>query len=453
MRAILLGFGSLAMSALGFGLGLHVTFPDDLALKRLQWEIQDRSRDEWALAASDLDLWMFTGVSLDDATLYKVKKSRFRRNADNEKPPEINAFLHFDRLRARLQPSALLQRGLMVSYNADLYGGALSGSAGVVGDEQRIAAELEGLDLGQVPMAGDGWTIALSGRANLDTDLTLNSEEVKESKGHLDLSFDQLGLVSGDMMGLKLEPMAFSKAKLGMEVADGVAKVTEGTFTADQLELVVSGDITLAKELRRSRLRLALVLTLGENLDKLAHFVPTMNEARQEDGSYHFTYAGTPGLARLRPDRAGSRGTSGPLGGGNLPQGGMVGDEMMPRGPGMGGPGMDRSGPGMDGPEGPGELGADEEGASADDDAEARRQRRLERIRKARERRAQREAERRAAGEDGPTRPRIQGGEGEPMDPRDWQDEPPPRDEENEPAPEDNIQEEGYDPFIDGNDQ
>lgn len=388
MRALKLGVGALGATFLGFMVGLHVHFPSQAALDRLRYEIQDRSRGDWGLEASDLDLYMLTGVSLDDVTLYKVKKSRFRRRAESEKPPEVSRFLSADSLVARLQLLPLLRGGTMVDFDADLYGGTLEGEAGEVGKHMRFAAQGRDIDLAAMPFSGEDWNASLTGRLVLDADVTIDKESYKDSEGSFRIAAQDLALVTGEYSGFKLEPMKFTDSVLAFSIDKGVAKVTEGHFASDLLEATISGDITLNKDFKRWRLRLNVVVTLSETLDKLARFAPAMSDARADDGSYHFIMAGTPGLAKLRPDRLGAKG--GPGQGVGVPGmdgprgiGGMPGFEDEPMGPEM-------DDPGAGGGE---ELSADE-----------RRQRRLERIRKARERRKQREGDREGGEEDMPER-------------------------------------------------
>ena len=262
----------------------------------------------------------------------------------------------------------------MIAFDADMYGGSLEGEVGVLGDEQRLFAEGRGLDLSRLPLSGDDWNANLTGLLTLDSDVALNRDEIKKSEGSFKLSVDQLKLESGEYSGFKLEPMAFTEAVLAFEVEDGVAKVTQGHFVSDLLEATVTGDITLNKDFKRWRVRLNVVVTLDETLDKLARFSPALSDARDDEGNYHFMMAGTPGLARMRPDRLGARGEAGTAPGARMP----LGEDEPPPGP---------------------EPEAFDEEVTDGTTAEDRRQRRLERIRKARERRKARE------GEGGPTGP------------------------------------------------
>ena len=431
-RIVTLALGGLATGVFGFLAGLHLTFPDDAALRWLGYQVQDATRSEWGIQADDLDLYLLSGASLDNATLMQIKKPRFRRGQE-EQPAEVSPFLHMETLRARLELLPLIRRGIMVAYSADLYGGNLSGEAGEVSGVRRLVAEGSEIDLSKIAFAGEDWTLDLGGLLSVDADVSLDTEAIKKSEGFARLRIDKLVLQGGEFSGFKLEPMTFTESVLEFEIENGVAKVTKGHFASDLLEATVSGEITLNKDLRRCRLRLNFVLTLSDTLDKLARFAPTMSDARAEDGTYHFIMAGSPGLARPRADRMGARG--GP--------GSEEGD----------GPGIMRP-PMLGGPDGPGDVEGMDGPSGGDDEASAeeRRQRRLERIKKARERRRQRMDEQGGTMPEGdgpmdpPFPPRIRpGGEngpiGEPFDP----EEDGPIDEPMGP-PDEDMPEEPFDP-------
>lgn len=429
MTTALVALAALGVGALGFVVGLHLTFPDDLALQRLRYEVQSQSKGTMALQAADLDLWGLSGGSLDQVALISVQRPRGRLDPNAVNVPKGRPVLQADRLSARLQLLPALRQAWMVSYDARLYGGRVEGEAGLDGDLQRLVAEAEDIDLSLVPLVGDGWSLDLAGLLALDADVVLNTDDIKASEGKASLTIEGLKLAGGEVAGLTLDEIPFSEAVLAFEIEDGLAKVTEGHFVSEMLQATVTGDITLNKEPRRCRLRLSFEITLSDKLDSLARFAPGMKSARDENGVYHFMLAGTPGLARFREDRMAARG--------NVRGRPSLGDE----GPGLGmGPGM---GGALDG------AGPDEEGG--EDDAETRRQRRLDRIRRARERRD--------AGDNSPSRrpdppsadpPTSIRKSPEDFEPRDrWEDEGPPDDREDDPMQDEGPDQGPFDPAED----
>lgn len=429
-----------AMTLASFALGFQWMFPDEDALRWARWKTEDSSRGTWAFDARDLDVTIFGAVALDDATLYKLERPR--RVRGEQIPGAPVPMLTSPRVSARLELLPLLTGALMVALNADLYGGDLDMRVGQDGALRVIEGDLDGLDLSRVPLSGDEWTVDATGTAALVSDLQIDTEKIKESQGTLSLRFQDFKIAGGEIAGFKLEPMTFTEAVLAFEVEDGEAKVTQGKLVSDLLEATITGEITLNKDLRRMRMRLQFQLTLNEELDKLARFVPTLSDARDDDGVYHLILSGTPATARVRGDRLAARGDE-------RPRSGRVNGPDGFQGPGQNGLGIGEL-PGEDGDPGVGE----EEG---DDDAASRRERRLERIRRARERRQQ---ERDDEGQDGsPARP---GGRTfEPMMPsRGGDDGQEPRGQgdmdefgrppDDEGPPEDGPPEEPeYDPFLD----
>ena len=438
-RFLIPGLVGAATGLVAFGIGLHVTFPDDDALARLKWEIQDRSGGGYALEASDLDLWWLTGVQLDDATLYRVERPR-RRGRTTEEPPPPTALLGASQFNARLQLLPAITGALIASFDADLYGGEVSGEAGVDGPVQRLELDGEDLDLSLLPLYGEGWSVELGGKAQIEADVSLDTDEIRNSEGSVSIEIDGLAIQGGEAGGLTLDPMPFSEAVLKLELKDGTAEITEGRFVSEMVDATIAGEIGLMRDLRRSRIRITITLRLSDTLDTLARMAPATKYARDEDGVYHFIYSGTPGLARVREDRdaaAGEEPRRGPLGGGG-PMGGELGGQMG--GP-MGGAGG---------------FGDREPAEGGDDDD--RRAERLERIRRARERfRESRESDAGGVGEREPMRPGADrrepqmdaedfGPDDRELDQEDWEDDPQ-RDELRDLGPEDEedlLQDEPY---------
>jgi hypothetical protein len=95
-----------------------------------------------------------------------------------------------------------------------------------------------------------------------------------------------------------------------LEVEDGVARVTKGSFASEAVEVEVSGDITLKEDLLRSRADLEIVLKLSDAVDKMARLAPMMSRARDDDGTYHLSLVGSLNALRFREDRTRSAGAT-----------------------------------------------------------------------------------------------------------------------------------------------
>lgn len=292
--------GGGAWGAATFLVGLAATFPEDVARERIEWEVGERSKNEYAVSIGDISIWR---MALDDVQLYTVKKGR--KTKDEPKPPmERTPTLHLDSLGLSIPPLKALMGKEAVSFDARLYDGAVDGTWSRDATEMALAFDAEDLDLAKLDLGGKNDAIHLLGKLVGEGDLTLNTEDVKESTGTLRFSFPGLGLGAGSAIGgFQLPEVAFTKADLAFEVKDGKLEVTEGTFESPTLAATVSGDITLNKKLARSRYRLEIAFTLPEDLDQLAQLAGDLKRARDTEGQYHYLVTGTIFQPHARPSR------------------------------------------------------------------------------------------------------------------------------------------------------
>jgi hypothetical protein len=185
------------------------------------------------------------------------------------------------------------------------------------GTVMEIFAQTDALDLSKFPIEGEAWRVDLTGKALLDVDLEVDTEDIAKSRGHIKLDVADLVLSGGEALGSKFEeiakgvfPATFTEAVLEFAVEDGKAEVTRGSFLSEPVELEVSGDIQLKKDLSRSRINLEIKLKLADSLDKLARLAPMMSSNRDEDGTYHLNATGTVTSPRLKEERGTKTGST-----------------------------------------------------------------------------------------------------------------------------------------------
>ena len=111
MRTVGLIFASGLWATLVFLFTLDLSFPDDALLERARWELNESTSGEWDFQASKAGLWRWSGLKVDDLTLYHGKKRNLRRKRSSddgrqETPPTQVA--HFDHLKVRADLPALL---------------------------------------------------------------------------------------------------------------------------------------------------------------------------------------------------------------------------------------------------------------------------------------------------------------------------------------------------------
>jgi type II secretion system protein N len=302
IKTIGIAAGASAWGLAVFGIALHVHFPEEPLIEQLRWQIQESSGGEWLLSAEGASPYRLTGIALEDVILFKAEKKRRRSSDDN--PPAVTPVLRSDSVAVRAKPLSLLSGSQAASFSADLYSGELSGDVSLSESTTVLDARAEEIDLNLIPLGSEDWSLDAAGMLSLDVDMAFNSQNVKESEGTIDLNIDSFAINSGEFMGFTIdEPTTFSEAVLKMETKKGKLEITEGSFVSDTIEIGLDGYITLAKSFRRSRMRIGLHIKLADQYDMFAKNLPQMKSARDDEGVYHFTLSGNPSNPRLQEER------------------------------------------------------------------------------------------------------------------------------------------------------
>ena len=309
-QQILIGLGLAAWATVAFGAGLFITFPEDALLKRLRYEVQEASGGEMALTASSARPWRLTGVALSDVTLLSVPKAKRGRRAEEPEPP--TPMLTSSSVAARVELLSLLRGKQAARFSTDIYDGDLSGRVSISDTGSAIQATADALNLALIPLVGETWSLDAGGRMNLNVDLDL-PDKIKESEGTVSLLVDGLTLDIIEVGGIPIgEQATFSRAVLRMEADKGKLEVKEGEFISDLVEIELGGYVTLAKQVKRMRMRLEVKFSLADKFDLLVKNIPQFKRARDDDGVYHFTVSGTPNNPRFSEDRTATRANRAP---------------------------------------------------------------------------------------------------------------------------------------------
>ncbi len=404
--------GGCVWGVVAFGVGAWAAFPEEAVKDRMVYEVGKGSKDEYALDVEDLSLWRLSGLDARDVKLYTVKKPRKgpKKKKPAEEPEATDApesalerslALSLDRLAVRAAVIPTLMGERAVAFVAETLDGSIDGTWAQSKGGVKLAFDADDLDLSLVPPGKEGTQLSFLGKLQAHADLELDSDDPKKSKGTLRFDLPGFGLAKGSKLGgFELPEVVFDKAVLAMEADNGKLEVTEGTFESSTLTATVSGNVTLNKKLARSRLRLEIVFSLPDDLDKLAQLAPDLRRARDAEGQYHYLVTGTVLDPSARATRAGAKG----------------------KGPGARDKGDDDGMPGLLDRPFAGAGGGD----ASDEDRKAAREKRLEerreRLRKRRE-----DAEKNGApGMDRPFPPRDDGDLPDDFVPPGFEDGPPP---------------------------
>ena len=274
--------------ALCFVLFLFATFPYDTLGRRLEDEAGKNGLD---LTIGRLGHSGFLGVR---ATEVKVRGNS----------------LQFDFERVDLRPEllSLLLRRTAFGFSFEGYGGTGKGHAALSKDGQNLTSfslEVKNLDARALSLAFLPGT-ELVGTAQVKIDLpTLLPEEA--TTGQLKVSIKGTGLNSGNLMGLTIPKASLGDLELLASVDKGVVKVEKGGLHGGDLDADLDGSIQLRplKSLSVADLHLRFKPVerwLNEN-PAIKGLMGIIQNGKQPDGSYLFTFSGPLASLSQRPGR------------------------------------------------------------------------------------------------------------------------------------------------------
>jgi|GEM_PF-2486811 len=307
IRWLIAAAGSGLWSSIIFGLGMVLFFPSEWVKDQVAYQVQTQTNKKMLVHIGDAHSSGFMGVGLKDVSLYDSKRGR-RTPGQKGTPPRENTLIGtLNAISLSPNLSGLFSGTLGANVSVDLEGGELGADFGVASSALKVSTDVEDFQLAAHPIKTGEADVELSGLLSLISDVTIDTDDIKNSAGEIELNIENLALKRGMVSGFELDATTFSQAVLKMEVEDGKAKVKEGKFAGDLIDATIDGHITLRKDLSRSRLALKIRVRFDDTLDKLASMM--LKSSRDEEGLYHFKGQGTLMNPRFRPDRINRRGS------------------------------------------------------------------------------------------------------------------------------------------------
>jgi len=172
------------------------------------------------------------------------------------------------------------------------------------------------MNLAVAPTEGKDWFMHLLGTADLKALIEHNRKKIKKSSGELNLKMNDFVIENAKLMVLELnsdldlEPIVFSESYLVFDIEKGKAKVTQGTFTSDTIQLEVGGYIKLHKKLSKSRLHLTLEMTVEDDLGETIKLHPKIKKSLHDDGTFKFKVEGLLNKPKMLPNPKRKKGRS-----------------------------------------------------------------------------------------------------------------------------------------------
>jgi type II secretion system protein N len=289
VRRLLLPAGA----ALAFFLFLVLTFPYDVLARRIEIEAR-RAGAEVTIGSAGAG--GFAAVRARDVRVRIVPVS------GGEAWPE----LRFDRAVVSPDLFALILRRTSFGFSLQGYGGTARGHVALSNDPRlpgvsSLRIDASDLDLSALPlreMAGLGATGKLRMKADLPALLP-----VETAHGVLTLTLDGAAVTGGMMMGFSVPPTALGRVEGSVGVDKGIARVEKTQARGGDIEADVDGNVNLRPLLSLSQADLHVRFRfseawLNEN-SAIKGMTGLIQNARQGDGSYIFTFSGP--LSRLQP--------------------------------------------------------------------------------------------------------------------------------------------------------
>ncbi len=282
-----------AAAVLAFGVFLLVTFPYDVLARRIEVEAQRGGAD-------------LTIGSLGPAGIGSVRardvKLRFTPAPGADALPE----LHLERMDVSPDLLALILRRTSFGFAAQGYGGTARGHIAMSNDPKQpglraLRIDARDIDLAALPLK-DMAGVAASGKLQLNADLK-SLVPAETASGSLSLSLDGAQVSGGTVQGFPVPKTALGHVDGSLTVEKGVARIEKTSARGGDLDADVDGNVSLRPLLSLSQADLHVRFRFSDRwLDQNAMIkgaIGLIQNARQGDGSYAFTFTGP--LARMTP--------------------------------------------------------------------------------------------------------------------------------------------------------
>lgn len=282
-----------AGGVLAFGLFLVLTFPYDVLARRIEVEAKS--------AGADLTIGSMGGSGLVGVRARDVRL-RISPSPGAEPAPE----LRFDRADVRPDLLALILRRTSFGFALAAYGGTARGHMALSNDPRNpgvtsFRIDARDVDVSRLPLR-DWGGVAAVGKLQLNADLPALLP-AGNANGSLSLSLEGGAVTGGTVMGFALPRTSLGHVEGAVAVEKGTAHVEKTSARGGDIDADVDGNINLRPMLSLSQADLHVRFHpsdrwLNEN-PAIRGVMGFMQNARQGDGSYLFTFTGP--LSRMQP--------------------------------------------------------------------------------------------------------------------------------------------------------
>lgn len=282
-----------AGAALAFLLFLVLTFPYDVVARRIEMEAQSAGVEVRIGRA---------GAGGFASLLARDVRVRVLPASGAEAWPE----LRFERAVFSPDILALILRRTSFGFSVNGYGGTARGHVALSGDPRLPGVSSFRIDTGDLDLAAlplrELAGITASGKLRMKADL-LALLPVEGAHGNVSLAVEAASLTGGAVFGFALPRTSLGHVEGAVVVDKGIARVDKTSASAGDIEADLEGTVNLRPLLSLSQAELHLRFRPGDRwLDANAPIkgmVGLIQNAKQADGTYAFTFTGP--LSRLQP--------------------------------------------------------------------------------------------------------------------------------------------------------
>lgn len=296
MNRLLIGAGAPLWGLVVFLGVFWLTFPSSDLITRLQYEVDDNTDGAFAIAIDSASPWWF-GLSLGQVIVSSVDKG-----AD---PPASQPFLFADNVSARVGLMSVVRRAPVVTSHLRMGEGTIdvvTESAIAEGRTTIQAVDAKGDNVGlndliSLAMRGAGGGLVADGSLDFAVDVA-SGDGMRSAKGDArieggNMMLQTLSLPSMGIVDLEVNT-SIDEVDIRVQVDDGVAEIDKGVIKSSLADLDVSGEVTLNDRISRSRVKLEIVVRLGDwagtPLEPFQSLITgQMATAKWSDGRYHYT--------------------------------------------------------------------------------------------------------------------------------------------------------------------
>lgn len=315
-----------------FSVSLYLTFPLDMVRPTVVAGLEEglgkgkqgRYGVDPVVQIDGLKLWRMSGVRLSRVSLQLASRD-----------PDPGPVVDLDSLGVRVGLFSLLWNKPTIYFDADVYGGELSGWATLTGDDEAadqlygnvrallggkplelssLAAKVDGIDVTQAPpvlaKVGVPATGVLGGALALD----LGDDPSKDAAGEVDLKLEKVTVGPGELTipvpgltgGLSVPLIDMGDFVVKGKIEEGKGGFERLAITGSDLNATADLDLTMNKKVKLSRMKgdgsfqiSKEFLEKNSKFKTILDFAAPLKRARDDEGRYHFDLSGTLGKPKF----------------------------------------------------------------------------------------------------------------------------------------------------------